>query len=165
MARTFFTPGSRQQVGGIAPKTMIQVTNSREIEKRFRKLTKDVQGRILVASMMDGAEVIRRRTADMAPRPTVRRHPEVGRLADNIIKMVLFRGQGEVQVGILPDYRESRVGHLVEHGHKWWWGGFQEEKPFMGPAFDATKQRAMQVIQNRLQKEVTRDVKSLNKEG
>ena len=165
MARTFFTGGSRQQVGGIAPKTMIQVTNADDIKKRFRKLATDVQGRILVAAMMDGAEVIRRRTAELAPRPTVRRHPQVGRLSDNIIKMVLFRGTGEVQVGILPDYRESRVGHLVERGHKWWWGGQQEGKPFMAPAFDATKSRAMQVIQNRLQKEVSRTTKSLNKEG
>jgi len=173
MAKVIFTPGLRTQIGGAAPKTFIEVANSKEIEKRFRKLATDVKGRLLVAAMMDGAEVIRQRTAELAPKPSVRRHPGTKRLSDSIIKAVLFRGSDSIRVGVFPDYRTEntkiksggKVAHLVERGHKWWYGGFQEGKPFMGPAYDATKQRAMQVIQNRLQKEVSRTTKSLNKEG
>ena len=173
MAKVIFSPGLRTQIGGTAPKAFIEVANSKDIQRRLRRLSADVRDRLLVAAMMDGAEVIRQRTAELAPKPSVRRHPGTKRLSDSIIKAVLFRGSGSIRVGVFPDYRTEntkiksggKVAHLVEHGHKWWYGGFQEGKPFMAPAYDATKQRAMQVIQNRLQKEVSRDVKRLNKEG
>ena len=158
--------GLRTQIGGqAAPKAFVHVDGVEEAIRRIGKLARDAQGRILIAAMMDGAEVIRKKVEDYAPRPTKRRHPEVGRLGDNIIKMVFFRGNNRVEVGVLPDYRESKVGHLVEKGHDWWWGGHMEKRPFMKPAYNATKARALQVVHNRLQQEVNRTTRKLNKEG
>ena len=147
---------------------VIEVKNSREIQRRFRKLDEAVRDKIMVAAVMDGAEVIRQRTAQMAPKPAVRRHPEVTRLSESIIKVLTVRSRDRIQASVSPDRSKGKggwYGHMVELGHKWWYGGFQGAKPFMGPAFEATKGPAMNVIKNRIQKETSRTTKSLNKEG
>jgi len=163
MARTFFTGGSRQQVGGTAPEAFIKIDGDKEVERLLKQLSKEIRTKALLFSMMEGAEIIRQQVAANAPRPSKRRHPKVGRLGDNIIKMVMFWGNNKIEVGVLPDYRESKVGHLVEKGHKWWWGGYQEEGPFMLPAFIVSKGRALEEVKRKLQQEVNRTTKKLSR--
>lgn len=166
MARTFFAGGTRIQVGGTAPKSMIEVANDKEVMRKLRKMGK-LGLNITVDAMLDGAEVIRKQVAQNAPRPSKRRHPDVGRLADNIIKTIMYYGTGKAIVGIMPDYRESRVGHLVEFGHKMVRGshvfGEVPDHPFFRPGFDATKDIAIQVIRGSLRKSIDRETRKLNK--
>lgn len=108
----------------------VTVTGGKALQRRLRKLEKNVQGQVLLAAAITGADVIREEASSRAPR-------ETGRLAEGIDINVSLTKQRRAVVD---------VGYSREAFH----GTFQElgtshhsAHPHLVPAIDTAKDRAV----------------------
>lgn len=121
----------------------VRIDGLAELNRKLRELPRKVQRRGLRRAVRAGAEPIRERAEELAPRRT-------GRLARNIVTR----------------YRTSRVDRAVIEvgpGLRAFYGKFQElgtsrhpARPFLRPAFDAGKDAAVRQIGDTLRQEIER---------
>lgn len=108
----------------------VQITGDKTLQRRLRKLEKNVQGQVLLAGAIAGADVIRDEASARAPR-------ETGRLAAGIDLNVSVTKQRKAVVD-------------VGYPRNVFYGTFQElgtshhpAQPHLRPAIDSAKNRAV----------------------
>jgi hypothetical protein len=98
-------------------------------------------------ALTDAAGPIESDAKRLAPRLT-------GSLADSIDIHTMDVSSYTAQVRVGPNYKLNRTGHLLEFGHKTPNGGWVRAYPFLRPAFDANKARAVKRFRDILRREI-----------
>jgi len=125
-----------------------------ELDRALDELPDRVARRTLFRAVNDGAEIIRRRCIELAPYGAKTADSTSPlHLKDAIIKQMRVRGQGvkgaSVQCRIGLDTKKGEsvfYGRFIEFGWTHTGGKAIPAHPFMRPAFDETKGRALQEI-------------------
>jgi HK97 gp10 family phage protein len=119
-------------------------TGDKQLQRRLDALSKEARQEALVKAVMAGAEPVRARTAQLAPKG------KTGKLRKNIIKVVTKKTDRDVEVG-------------VGWGDEAWYGLFPElgtrqhsAKPFLRPAFDAEVESSIKEIGAELNRGIER---------
>lgn len=128
-------------------KVTMNIKGAEEIKQRLNMMQKEVAGEHLREVALEAAEIIRSEAEARAPRRT-------GTLASDIHKELDEKEVlgTRVKVKIGPG-KKGWYGRLVEMGHKIVRGrrkaekqvvGYAPPKPWLRPAFDATKKKAQE---------------------
>lgn len=144
----------------------VRVEGLRELSDRLEKLDKKVAGQVVRKAAITGARLIRDEAKNRVPVDT-------GVLKQNIvIKRFRTRGKGNVRYGIglvsskavysntKTNRKKGRVGksyyqdkafygHMVEFGTR-----KMKARPFLRPAFESQKEKAVDVVKNTLKQEI-----------
>jgi len=143
---------SGSHLEGVTVSTEIQ--GLAELDRALDELPERVARRTLYRAVNDGAEIIRRRCAELAPYAAKTPNSTSPlHLKDAIIKQTRVRGQGvkgaSVQCRIGLDTKKGEsvfYGRFIEFGWMHVGGKQIPAHPFMRPAFDEMKGRALQEI-------------------
>lgn len=118
----------------------MKFTGGKQLQRRLDALSKEARREALVKAVMAGAEVVRARTAQLAPKG------RTGKLRENIIKVVTKKTDREAEAGVgWSD--EVWYGKFPELGTK-----HHSAKPFLRPAFDSEAEPAIKAIQAELRR-------------
>lgn len=120
------------------------LTGDKQLQRRLDALSREARQETLVKAVMSGAEIVRARTEQLAPKG------KTGKLKQNIIKVVTKKTDRDVEVG-------------VGWGDAAWYGRFPElgtrqhsAKPFLRPAFDTEVEPAIKEIGAELNRGIAR---------
>lgn len=141
-------------------KTQVKVEGLRELGQALRELGDDVAKRAIFAATLRAAAVVRNRARELAPR-SAKPH-RVGRGGPVVQPGNLAAG---IATKRLKQFRQGRADYEVRWKAKRkgdpFYGLFQEfgtahhaAQPFMRPAFDQTKEDALQAMQDTLKKRI-----------
>lgn len=121
----------------------VKVEGLRELQTKLTRLPQHVRGRVLAAALMRGAEPIRRDAEANAPHLT-------GRLSRGMSKDVEEKGPTSATVAVGPE-EDDFYGHFQELGAP---AANVPAQPFLEPAFDAHKRRAVDTIGHELGRKI-----------
>ncbi len=119
---------------------------------QFRQMARSVRGQVLENLSLKAAEPIRKEAQrNVARRKYPRRRAANLSLERHIVKKVIRKTSGQVDVRIGPDYKKVKHGHLVEFGtapHK---VGKRNHpgaapSPFMRPAYETKGDEAHEIL-------------------
>lgn len=126
---------------------VVELEGLEDALKAMRGLAPQLQGEFLEEALLDGADPIVERMAELAPvGPT-------GRLKESMAKEPGRRRsekRAEVLIGFL---RRAFYGRWVELGRS---NPHQSADPFMRPAFDQRKAEAVEIVRERLRRNILR---------
>lgn len=117
-------------------------------------------GKLLKAVGPDAAESIIRAASDLVADEIRRRAPvgPKGNLKRSIVSKVLRRKHSDRSAPAIVaiDYRIGPHAHLVEYGHAGPKPGSKRTKrhPFFRPGWDATKDKAMRLVEEKLKEKI-----------
>lgn len=120
----------------------VVITGYDEIDKLLKQLPSQLQHKILSEAHAEAARPLVDRAQSKAPEKTGNLSRSIGVKKFNVQKVAQI---GLVQVGPLRGGgRKGYHGHLIEYGHaivtrSGQLKGFVKERPFMGPAYNETK--------------------------
>jgi len=150
----------------VAGKAMVTI-DQRSMDRVLRSihlLPKSVQGRRIDKALVDATEPVETAARALVPVDT-------GLLKRSIDHELKWE-QGERVAWVGPQYRMAAHGHLVEFGHKMYYGkpgspgrkllaGGRKtrKKPFMRPAFDIAGNEAARIMGRELGKNVERQAR------
>ncbi|WP_159990817.1 HK97-gp10 family putative phage morphogenesis protein [Pelistega ratti] len=144
----------------------VRVEGLRELSDRLEKLDKKVAGQVVRKAAIEGSKLIRNEAKNRVP-------VYLGILKQNIVvKRFRDRGKGNVRYGIglvssRAVYKNNKVnrkkgrvgktyyqgktvyGHMVEFGTR-----KMKARPFLRPAFESQKEKAVDVVKNTLKQEI-----------
>ena len=129
----------------------IKLKGAAELERKFRAMPNKIAGRVLKRVAEAGAEEIRKETAARAPVRT-------SKLAQSIVSVVVEAARDLVEMGIGPG-KEAFYGLFVEFGHSGRGGQHVPAHPFLRPAFEASRKRAVKVMQDRFREALLREAR------
>ncbi len=113
------------------PETFVEVTGLKELDRKLKQLEPKLAKKALRKAVSAAAEPIRKEARRLAPRRT-------GFLRRNIIKSVKRRGS--IVLAKIGTSEDAFYGLFVE----------TQKKPFLRPAFDTQKNRAVAVVREKL---------------
>ena len=119
------------------PETFVEVTGLKELDRKLKQLEPKLAKKALRKAVSAAAEPIRKEARRLAPRRT-------GFLARNIIKSVKRRGS--IVLAKIGTSKDAFYGLFVEFGTE----TGTTAKPFLRPAFDTQKNRALAVMREKL---------------
>lgn len=150
----------------MAAKTSIEVSGLRELGESMRSLSAKVSTRIAVSATGAAAGIVKKATIS-----NITRNPSVdtGSLRDSVIVKKLPKGQSQVTSEHIVTFRgrgkpynkkgqriaRAPHAHLVEFGTV-----NMPAEPSLRPAFDTEKRRAVDVMADRLRKDIAKATKS-----
>lgn len=162
MART--TPSKGRGVAGLGGSAAFQgsgasgVQGLKELNDALEKLPDKLQKRAVSNAMAAGAREIRNEAKRLVP-------VEEGTLKENIVvsKTVKIKGQrkslkGSAVVGLRNEARY--YGHLIEFGKS-----NTAPQPFLRPAFDNANKKALQIIGQKLGREIEKQARKLGEKS
>lgn len=120
----------------------VSITGLAEIDNLLRQLPIHIQHKLLSETHAEAAQPLVQRAASKAPEKTGNLSKSIGVKKFNVTRASQL---GLVQVGPLRGGgRKGYHGHLIEYGHRIVTKrgralGFVEERPFMAPAYNETK--------------------------
>lgn len=132
----------------------VSVRGLAELEEALNTLPEVVAKKTLVAAMTEATETFRQRAIELAPYDATQREKDGMHLVDGIRKEMRTGSRGvrgswvHGKVGLHPDVF---YGRFIEFGWTTPSGTRVEARPFMRPAFDDEKYRALAVISQRLE--------------
>lgn len=140
----------------------IKISGLKELKDALQKLPERVQKRVLRGATMAGAQVIKKAAKQRAPVGTVPHKDAKGRTIapGNLRKSIIARAKKgasktSVTVSVGPSSR-GFYGMFHEFGTS-----KMAARPFLRPAFDDNKERAVEAIKERLSAGIEREANKL----
>lgn len=133
-------------------KTTFTVQGGRDLERRLRELPDGMSRKVQVSALKEGAEPMRAKAAELAPRSD-----EAPHMADHIVVSELSQRDrdaisafDDVVVAVGPE-RKFFYGYFLEYGT-----AHQPAQPFMRPAFDTKAQTTLGMLASLLWQRIKR---------
>ena len=127
-------------------RTVTRLEGLDDLERAIKRLSVDVQGRVLREATAAGAEITRSVASQLAPVSADGSHGHApGFLSQNIeaeVKFTRTQDKAEIHVGM---HKDAWYGRFQETGTQ-----FQPAQPFLRPALDATKDDVVDEIRDHL---------------
>lgn len=135
------------------------ITGGRELAARLNELGEDIRKKVIRSAVTAAAQVVKKRAKEIAKTKGIE---DTGALIRNIA--------GKVEKQRSPDYVQINIG--VRHGKPkkgaknqddpwyWWQHEFGNSKkaarPFIRPAFEESKERALEVMTERVRQRLAK---------